>query len=85
MPFNCFAPATGCTQLARCGAYNSRSGFASLNPSRVSNTPTLKALLSPKVGVSRHMVVPQSPQKKVSIDSPESAFFFHDLGLPDVT
>jgi len=30
------------------------------------------------------MVVPQSPQKKVSMFSPESAFLVHDLGLPEV-
>jgi hypothetical protein len=46
--------------------------------------PTLITLLSPKVEVSRHMFVPQSPQKEVLTSEPESAFFDHVLGVPEV-
>jgi hypothetical protein len=31
------------------------------------------------------MLVPQSPQKEVVTSAPESAFFVHVLGFPEVT
>lgn len=85
MPFNCFAPASGCSQLTRCGAYSSTSGFTSLSALRLSKIPTLTTLFSPKVAVSRHMLVPQSPQNEVVTSEPESDFLIHVLGVPDVT
>jgi hypothetical protein len=46
--------------------------------------PTFTTLFSPKVEVWRHRLVPHSPQKEVVTSAPESAFFVHVLGVPDV-
>lgn len=60
---------------------SSAIGFASSRESP-SNVPALIILLVPYVSVSRHMVVPQSPQKNDVTVLPLLAVVLNSLGLP---